>query len=131
MAFFLTNGLIAGMILAAVLALCDGLFQTETFTVLIDVSYVPALAGLPSIVELLIHLLISVIITFALVSFYPRGRGLPVAKYLLLWLLAFIIMYFPFSILSGVTMSLAAFLVWVLGHLIYTVFLAIQVERFR
>lgn len=131
MAFFLTNGLIAGMILAAVLALCDGLFQTETFTVLIDVSYVPALAGLPSIVELLIHLLISVIITFALVSFYPRGRGLPVAKYLLLWLLAFIIMYFPFSILSGVTMSFAAFLVWVLGHLIYTVFVAVQVERFR
>jgi hypothetical protein len=130
MAFFLTNGLIAGMILAAFLALCDGLFGTATFTVLIDVSYVPWLSGLPSIVELLIHLLLSVVIAFAIISFYPRTRR-GIGKYLLYWLLAFTIGYVPFSMWSGVPLSFAAFVIWVLGHLIYLLFLAVQVERFR
>jgi len=131
MAFFLVNGLIAGMILAAFLALCDGLFQTNTLLVLIDVSYVPGLSGLPSLVELLIHLLISAGVTMGIALFYPRRRGRPVAKYLLYWLIAFTIAYFPFSMLSDVPVSLTAFLIWVMGHLIYTLFLAIQVERFR
>ncbi|MFY0545874.1 hypothetical protein [Brevibacillus sp. H7] len=131
MAFFLINGWIAGMILAAFLALCDGLFQTETLTVLIDVSYVPVFAGLPSIVELLIHLVLSVIVTFVLIGFYPRISGWPTVKYLLYWLLAFTVIYFPFTMLSGVAISLAAFVVWVLGHLIYTLYLAVQVERYR
>lgn len=74
--FVLTNGLIAGLGLAAFLALGDGLFDTNTFPVLIDVSYVPGMENLPSIVELLIHLLISVIVAFFSCTF-TRGNEKP------------------------------------------------------
>ncbi|USG65460.1 hypothetical protein NDK47_25700 [Brevibacillus ruminantium] len=130
MTFVLVNGLVAGLILAAFLALCDGLFGTSTFAVLIDASYVPGLAGLPSIVELLIHLLISVVIVFFLSYFYPRERRASV-KYLLYWSLAFAIAYLPFSLLSKTPMSFTAFLIWLVGHLLYTVVVAAQIERQR
>jgi hypothetical protein len=130
-AFYLTNGLIAGMILATFLALCDGLFQTTTFQVLIDVSYVPGLDNLPSIVELLIHLLISVFVTFVMISFYPRYRSAGAMKYLLLWLAAFSILYVPVSMLSGYPLAFGAFIIWVIGHLLFTLFVAFQVERYR
>jgi hypothetical protein len=127
----LTNGLIAGMILATFLALCDGLFQTSTFQVLIDVSYVPGLDNLPSIVELLIHLLISVFVTLAMMYFYPRYRSAAIWRYLLFWLAAFSFLYVPVSMLGGYPLSLGAFIIWVLGHMLFTLFVAFQVERYR
>ncbi|QQE74265.1 hypothetical protein KDJ56_20875 [Brevibacillus composti] len=130
MTFVWVNGLIAGLILAAFLALCDGLFGTSTFAVLIDVSYVPGLAGLPSILELMIHLLISVVVVFFIAYFYPRDRRATV-KYLLYWALAFAIAYLPFSLFSKTPLSFGAFLIWVLGHLLYTVVVAAQIERQR
>ncbi|WP_103104665.1 hypothetical protein [Brevibacillus reuszeri] len=129
--FILVNGLIAGLGLAAFLALGDGLFDTQTFPVLIDVSYVPGMENLPSIVELLIHLLISVIIAFFLMHFYPRDRGAGSFKYLGFWMLGFAVAFLPFSLLSNTPMTWLAFLIWVLGHLMYTVMLAIQVGRYR
>lgn len=131
MMFVLVNGLIAGLGLAAFLALGDGLFGTNTFSVLIDVSYVPGMENLPSIVELLIHLLISLVIAFSLLYFYPQKRGADTLKYLSYWMLAFAVAFLPFSLLSGSPMSWAALLIWVLGHLLYTVMLAVQVERQR
>lgn len=131
MVFVLTNGLIAGMILATFFALCDSLFGTSVFDVLIDVSYLPGLENLPSVVELLIHLLISIVIAFALIYFYPRVRGRKTAKYLLYWLAAFTLLYLPFSFLSGHPVSFGEFLIWVIGHAIYTMFLALQVEKAR
>lgn len=130
-AFFLTNGLIAGMILATFLALCDGLFQTATFQVLIDVSYVPGMENLPSIVELLIHLVISVLVTFAMISFYPRYRGAAIWRYLLLWLAIFSVLYVPVSVLGDYPLTFGAFIIWVIGHLLFTLFVAFQVERYR
>jgi len=129
--FILVNGLIAGLGLSAFLALGDGLFDTQTFPVLIDVSYVPGMENLPSIVELLIHLLISVIIAFFLMHFYPRERGAGAFKYLGFWMLGFAVAFLPFSLLSNTPMTWLAFLIWVLGHLMYTVMLAIQVGRYR
>lgn len=74
--FVVSNGLLAGLVLAGFLALGDGLFGTRTFSVLIDVGYVPGMENLPSVVELLIHLLISVAIACVWVFVYPRsGKG--------------------------------------------------------
>ncbi|MFS0557616.1 hypothetical protein [Brevibacillus sp. 179-C9.3 HS] len=129
--FVLVNGLIAGLGLAAFLALGDGLFDTSTFPVLIDVSYVPGMENLPSVVELLIHLLISVIIAFFLMHFYPREQKARSVRYLLYWMLGFSVAFFPFSLLSQAAMSWVAFLIWVCGHLLYTAMLAIQVGRYR
>ncbi|MBG9942163.1 hypothetical protein ABE237_12750 [Brevibacillus formosus] len=129
--FVLANGLIAGLGLAAFLALGDGLFDTNTFPVLIDVSYVPGMENLPSIVELLIHLLISVIVAFFLMHFYPRERKARSVRYLLYWMLGFSVAFFPFSVLSQSPMSMTAFLIWILGHLLYTAMLTIQVGRNR
>ncbi|CAM5797443.1 MULTISPECIES: hypothetical protein [Bacillati] len=130
MTFVLVNGLIAGLILAAFLALCDGLFGTSTFAVLIDVSYVPGMAGLPSVIELLIHLLISVVVVFFMAYFYPRDRRATV-RFLLYWALAFTVAYLPFSLLSGTPMSFVAFLIWIVGHVLYTIVVAAQIERQR
>ncbi|RNB74482.1 hypothetical protein [Brevibacillus panacihumi] len=129
--FILVNGLLAGLGLAAMLALGDGLFGTQTFPVLIDVSYVPGMENLPSIVELLIHLLISIVIAFFLMRFYPRGQAAAVAKYLGYWNLGFALAYVVFSWLSGTSMSWIGFLIWVLGHLLYSVMLTVQMERQR
>ena len=129
--FVLVNGLIAGLGLAAFLALGDGLFDTNTFPVLIDVSYVPGMENLPSIVELLIHLVISVIVAFFLMHFYPRERGAGALTYLSFWMLGFAVAFLPFSLLSNTTMSWLAFLIWVLGHLLFTIMLGIQVGRYR
>ncbi|WP_139491037.1 hypothetical protein [Brevibacillus dissolubilis] len=129
MNFVLVNGLLAGMILAAFLALCDGIFQTSTFQVLIDTSYVPYLEGLHPIVELGIHLLISILVTFLYMFFYPRPRGNTVAKYAGAWMLAFLLLYFPFSLLSGEAMTIAGWLIWLIGHIIYTLFLTYQIEK--
>jgi hypothetical protein len=131
MSFILTNGLISGMILAAFLALCDGLFHTGTFTVLIDVSYIPGLEGLPSILELLIHLGISVLIAALFYSFYPRFAGWMTTRYLLVWTALLTLLYIPFSLLGAHPLSFAGFFIWLLGHIIYTVFLAFQVEKHR
>ncbi|MGQ7277647.1 hypothetical protein ACT91Q_06730 [Brevibacillus thermoruber] len=131
MRFALATGGMAGLVLAAFLALGDGLFQTSTLAVLIDVSYVPGLEGLPSVVELLIHLLVSAIVALFMMYFYPRIRGERRIKYLLYWLLAFAAAYLPFSLLSGAAMSWAAFFLWLLGHLLYTLMIAVQVERQR
>ncbi|UFJ40216.1 hypothetical protein LOK74_19595 [Brevibacillus humidisoli] len=129
--FILIHGLISGMILAAFLALCDGLFATATFATLLDVSYVPGLSGLAPIVELLIHLLISMVITFVFISFYPRYGGKPTLKYLLGWIGAYGLLYLPISLLSGQMLSAAAFLIWLIGHLLYTAYLTVVVERQR
>jgi hypothetical protein len=131
MMFALVNGLIAGLALAAFLALGDGLFGTSTFSVLIDVSYVPGMENLPSIVELFIHLLISLVIAYVWVHFYPRGRGVEAAKYVCYWMLAFAAAFLPFSLLSGSALSWTALLIWVLGHLLYTTVLVVQVKRCR
>lgn len=131
MMFVLVNGLIAGLALAAFLALGDGLFGTETFPVLMDVSYVPGMGNLPSIVELLLHLLISVVIAFFLMTYFPRERGARAARYLMYWMLAFAAAFLPFSLLAGIPMSGSAFLIWVLGHLLYTVMLVLQAEKTR
>lgn len=131
MMFELVNGLIAGLTLAAFLALGDGLFGTSTFSVLIDVGYVPGMKSLPSIVELFIHLLISVVIAYVWMHFYPRGRGVEVAKYVFYWMLAFAVAFLPFSLLSGSTLSWTALLIWVLGHLLYTMVFVVQVKRYR
>ncbi|MEJ8544219.1 hypothetical protein [Brevibacillus borstelensis] len=130
MTFVLVNGFIGGLILAAFLALCDGLFGTSTFAVLIDVGYVPGMAGLPSVVELLIHLLISVVVVFFMAYFYPRDRSATI-KFLLYWALAFTVAYLPFSLFSGTPMSFAAFIIWTIGHVLYTIFVAAQIERQR
>ena len=131
MSFFLINGLISGMILAAFLALCDGLFATKTFTVLIDVSYVPVLAGLPSVLELLIHLGISIVLASFFFWFYPRYSGAPTARYLAIWTGALSLLYIPFSLLSKQSLSFAAFAIWVVGHALYVLFLAFQAEKQR
>lgn len=128
MGFVLTNGLLGGMILAAFLALCDGLFHTTTFDVLIDVSYVPMLTGLPSLVELLIHLLVSVVVMFVIMYFYPLHNWM-VPRYLAKWVGIFFVMYFPFGYLSKQPLSLSACLIWLLGHAVYTLFVAYQIER--
>jgi len=129
--YILVNGLLAGLGLAAILALGDGLFGTQTFPVLIDVSYVPGMENLPSIVELLIHLVISVIIAFFFMYFYPRGQASAVARYLSYWNLGFALAYTVFSWLSGTSMSWMGFLIWVLGHLLYSVMLMVQMEKQR
>ncbi|NGQ96217.1 hypothetical protein G3578_13710 [Brevibacillus sp. SYP-B805] len=131
MGFFIVNGLISGMILAAFLALCDALFHTTTFTVLIDVSYVPVLAGLPAMLELLVHLAVSILITAVFCTLYPRFPGPPTARYLLWWAALLSVLYLPFSLLSGQPLSFSAFLIWLIGHVIYTLFLAIQMEKHR
>jgi len=128
MAFVFTNGLFSGVILAAFLALCDGLFETNTFDVLIDVSYIPHLAGLPSIVELLIHFLLSIIVTFLFAYLYPL-RNWMVPRYLGIWIGLFFILYFPLSLFSGQGLSFWACIIWMLGHLLYVLFLAYQVEH--
>ncbi len=129
--FVLVNGLIVGLGLAAFLALGDGLFDTSTFPVLIDVSYVPGMENLPSIAELLLHLLISVIIAFFLMYFYPREDRGKRTRYLLYWMLGFAVAFLPFSLLSKVPITWTAFCIWICGHLLYTVMLSVQVARNR
>lgn len=131
MTFFMTNGLISGMILAAFLALSDGLFQTNTFTVLIDVNYVPILAGLPAIVELFIHLGISIVVAACFFWFYPRISGSYTARYLAIWTGALSLLYIPLSLLSQQSLSLGGYAIWLIGHAIYILFLSFQVERHR
>ncbi len=130
MVFFLTNGLMAGILLAALLALGDALFYTRTFQVLIDVSYIPGLPLLPSLVELIIHLIISVVLAGFLISFYPKtGRG--AAKYLAIWSGVLCLIYFPFSWLSGQLLSFTGFVIWAIGHLLYVGFLAYRIRQLR
>lgn len=131
MMFVLVNGLIAGLALAAFLALGDGLFGTSTFSVLIDVSYVPGMENLPSIVELIIHLFISVVVAYVWMRFYPRSRGVAAAKYVFYWMLAFAVAFLPFSLPGGSTLTWNALLIWALGHLLYTSVLVVQVKRNR
>lgn len=127
--FYLINGLAAGLILAAFLALCDGLFATNTFQVLIDISYVPQLAGLPSIIELAIHLILSILVAIALILFYPRKAERSPLRYLAAWVGIFFLLYFPFSLLSEQPLSITGFLVWGVGHLLYTIYLAYQIRK--
>lgn len=127
--FVLVNGLLAGLGLAAFLALGDSLFGTNTFPVLMDVSYVPGMETFPPIAELLIHLAISMVVAFFLMHFYPRQSGFGQVKYLSGWVLAFAVAFIPFSLLSASPMTWAGFGIWVLGHLLYTIMLAVQVRR--
>ncbi|MGN7469214.1 hypothetical protein [Brevibacillus sp. SAFN-007a] len=129
--FVLVNGLMAGLGLAAFLALGDGLFETSTFPVLIDVSYVPGMENVSSIVELLIHLLISVIIAYFLMAFYPRDHRGKRIRYWLGWMLGFAVAFLPFSLLSKVQMTWTAFFIWMSGHLLYMVMLALPIARNR
>lgn len=129
--FYLINGLASGLILAAFLALCDGLFATNTFQVLIDVSYVPQLAGLPSILGLLIHLIISIVVAIVLLFFYPRKAERSPIKYVSVWVLVFCLLYFPFSLLSQQPLTVAGFIVWAIGHILYTVYLVYHVQKQR
>ncbi|QRG67430.1 hypothetical protein [Brevibacillus choshinensis] len=131
MKFGLVNGLLAGLALAAFLALGDALFGTGTFAVLIDVSYVPGMESLPSVVELLIHLFISVVIAYLWRRFYPESRAVDAVKYVMYWMLAFAIAFLPFSLLSGNAMSWTALVIWVLGHLVFTAVLVVQRKSYR
>ncbi|WP_400162216.1 hypothetical protein ACAF76_001180 [Brevibacillus sp. TJ4] len=127
--FILLNGLSAGLLLAAFLALGDGLFGTKTFAVLLDVSYIPGLENLNAIVELLLHLVVSIAVAAGFSWFYPRGQKLAVLKYAGGWMLAFILAFVAFSLLSGNAMSWMAFLLWLLGHILYTAVLMFRLEK--
>jgi hypothetical protein len=131
MAFFIGNGLVAGMILAAFFALCDGLFQTKTFPALIDVGYVPGLQGLHPLVELVIHLVISIFVTAVFYFLYPRYPGPDLVRYLLIWMGVYTALYWPVFWFSKQPMSFAAYLIWEIGHFLYSLFLIAQMEKNR
>lgn len=125
----IVNGLIAGLGLAGLLALGDACFGTETFAVLVDVSYVPGLANLPLAAELAIHLLISIVVVYGWMRFCPEPGGTRMIKYALSWLAVFSLLYVPFGFASGVAVNGASFAVWVAGHGLYTASLALLMRR--
>ncbi|AIG28741.1 hypothetical protein ABE137_05395 [Brevibacillus laterosporus] len=129
MVFSLINGLFSGLLLSAFLAIGDGLFQTSTFQVLLDITYIPGMENTPPLLAYLIHLVISVIVAFAFIYFYPKGNGKKIVIYVTLWNVAFLILFFPFTYLSQGVYSASNILLWFFGHLLYTVFLTYQIER--
>lgn len=127
MVFWVSNGLVSGLLLAAFLAIADGLFQTSTFQVLIDVNYIPMFANLPSVFEFFIHLAISIVVTGCFIFFYPRYSAR--RRYTAGWFILFVLLYFVFSSLSLQPITLIAGCIWAIGHLLFILFLVIQIKR--
>ncbi|WP_232697939.1 hypothetical protein [Brevibacillus daliensis] len=131
MLFAISNGLLAGLMLGVVLAIGDGVFQSNTLQILLNISYVPGFEHAPAILEFFIHLVISVLVTFLFIFFYPRKKKNRIFSYAVGWNILFFLLYFIFTSLSGISYSFIGILVWMVGHVIFTLFLVNQIEKKR
>ncbi|WP_231687846.1 hypothetical protein [Bacillus sp. FJAT-27251] len=129
-------GTISGIMLGLFLKLVEEMTGLRVYTLLLNVDYIPVLKAipLPETIEFLLHLLVSIILSFCLAVFLsakswsPRRDGWFVFAFCI-----FIgLLLFPTTALSDRTPelgSLPALVFWLIGHALYGALLALLLKK--
>ncbi|WP_153733102.1 hypothetical protein [Sporosarcina obsidiansis] len=130
-------GIISGVILALFLKVVQSITDHQVYTLLLNVDYIPIVKEyqFPEVVEVLFHLIVSVILCTVFVFLYDRGRG-TFRKHIIFFSLAINVLIglllYPttsFSERTPSVTSIPALCWWVLGHTIYGALVGILLGR--
>lgn len=121
------DGMIAGLVLTLFLKVIQFMTGYKVYTLLLNIDYIPILNvfKFPEIVEVIFHLIVSVVLATVLILIL---RQLPTISSITIIALcifvSFIIggLYFPTTIFSERTpplSSLPSFFYWMVGHVLY------------
>ncbi|MEI3606315.1 hypothetical protein SPD48_11470 [Pseudogracilibacillus sp. SE30717A] len=127
-------GIIAGIILALFLKIIQSLTNNQAYNLLFNTDYIPFLNELypKYLVEVLFHFItciMSVIVLFYLLKLFNLQFKL--MPYVLIYTAGSSIL-FPLTALSERTPDLSdysAWIYWIIGHMIYSVIVAIMINK--
>ena len=121
------QGFISGVILAYFLKVVEQTTPYKVYTLLLNVDYIPVINRfvLPEIIEVMLHLVISIVLIACLQAFIDHKKITSTKQIVLFCMVScFVIgmVLFPTTILSNRTPSLTsipAWSYWLLGHSMY------------
>jgi hypothetical protein len=119
-------GILAGLVLGLLFKSIEQLTSLKVYTLLLNVDYIPLLnrINLSETMELILHLVISILLSMAL-AIYLRLKRLSQSRniyFVIAVSLLIGLMLYPTTVLSERTPELtniAAGLVWLIGHALY------------
>lgn len=126
----LFKGIVSGLALYIVLVVLDILFKTNTERLLLNIDFITGQATSPFLLEVTLHLLVSIILYFSL-SRLSRYKGLYIAAYIVLFVV-FIGLFFILSHLSltiHYDLTIKLMFVWLLGHIFYLYIVHLMIKH--
>lgn len=126
----LFKAIVSGLALYIVLVVLDILFKTNTERLLLNIDFITGQATSPFLLEVTLHLLVSIILYFSL-SRLSRYKGLYIAAYIVLFVV-FIGLFFILSHLSltiHYDLTIKLMFVWLLGHIFYLYIVHLMIKH--
>ncbi|MCE4956591.1 hypothetical protein [Macrococcoides caseolyticum] len=116
----MNNGIISGLLLYILLCIGDRLVGTETERILLNIDFITRQKDLPLWLELIPHLLVSVVVYIILKWIYRYTDWMNIAMVSIIKI--FIILYFvltQIALYNDNKISIQSFTIWMAGHIIY------------
>ncbi|MGZ9849616.1 hypothetical protein [Macrococcus psychrotolerans] len=126
----LFKGIVSGLALYILLVALDILFKTNTERLLLNIDFITGQATSPFLLEVTLHLLVSIILYFSLSRLF-RYKGLYIAAYIVLFVV-FIGLFFILSHLSltmHYDLTIKLMFVWLLGHTFYLFIVHLMIKH--
>lgn len=131
------SGIIPGLLFALFFKIIESLRGAKVYTLILNVDYIPFFKNYtyPESIEVLFHLIISVILTACLFLLFDKLRMTSrknMFKYTIFINLAIGLFIYPTTMLSNRTpeiTDLTALFYWLLGHVIYGYLLSIFIYK--
>lgn len=124
-------GIVSGIVLALFFKIVEQMTGDKVYTLLLNVDYIPFINQyqFPEIIEVLFHLIVSILLAFFLLVFMMY-KHISSPKYIVVWsvficLVIGIVLYptTAFSIRTPPLLSMSAIFYWLTGHVLYGVIL--------
>lgn len=130
-------GLYAGLILAIHLKIVESLTGLKVYTLLLNIDYLPIAKTVQFAepVEVLFHLMVSVLLSILLFYVMYRLKIVSASKIVIITITVNVIIafaYFPLTTLSDKTPminDMTALANWVIAHIVYGIFLGFMLHR--
>ena len=131
------DGIIAGLVLTLFFKVIQFMTGYKVYTLLLNIDYLPILKEFkfPELVEVIFHLIVSVVLAIVLIFIIPRLPTISTIRIIAFCVfISFIIggLYFPTTILSERTpsiSSLPSLFYWMVGHVLYGSILGILLAK--
>jgi uncharacterized membrane protein len=119
-------GIVSGVFLGLFFKGVEEATLIKVYTLLLNVDYVPVIKNysVPEMIEFIIHLVISVVISIGFLLFYSKRQTSSEKRILSMVLVSLLIgiLLYPTTVLSSRTpsiTSISASSYWLLGHMLY------------
>lgn len=130
-------GVAAGIFLAVFLKLVQAVTGEKVYTLLLNVDYIPVVKEyqFPEVIEVFLHLIVSVVLCIVLVILYKKGSGFVRNHAILFPLLVNVaigLLLYPTTSFSDRTPSvtnMVSLFWWIAGHALYGYLVGVLISR--